>query len=59
MKIQGRELTDGDQGSKVIYAPTHQDSEEGTISSWTDNVVFVDYGTGTNKATSPRDLEWG
>lgn len=66
MQIQGRELVDSDRGSKVTYVPGHakgnaghKDCEEGTISSWNDKFVFVNYGTGTSKATRPEDLVWG
>ena len=66
IQIQGRELTQDDVGSKVTYVPLHaegdaghKDCEGGTISSWNDTYVFVNYGTGTNQATSPSDLIWG
>lgn len=66
LEIQGRELEDKHIGSKVTYIPTyakgdvnHEDAEGGTISSWNHKYVFVNYGTGTNKATRPEDLVWG
>jgi hypothetical protein len=68
MRIQGRELKDSDKGSKVTYIPTHaegnaghKDCEGGTISSWNDSCVFVNYyGTETKgQATYPEDLVWG
>lgn len=66
MKIQGRELKESDVGSKVTYVPMHvngnaghDDCEHGTISSWNELYVFVNYGTGTNQATDPDDLVWG
>ena len=66
MKIEDKQLEESDKGSKVTYIPTHakgdanhSDSEGGTISSWNDRFVFVNYGTGTNKATRPEDLVWG
>ena len=66
MKIQNRELTEADKDSKVTYVPRHAegnaghpDCEGGTISSWNDKYVFVNYGTGTNQATDPDDLIWG
>ena len=53
-------------GSKVTYVPNHaegnaghKDCEGGTISLWNDKFIFVNYGTGTNQATSPGDLVWG
>lgn len=66
MKIQNRELTEASINSKVTYVPAHahgnaghEDCEGGTISSWNDTNVFVNYGTGTNQATRPDDLVWG
>ena len=51
---------------KVTYIPSHaegdarhEDCEGGTISSWNDTYVFVNYGTGTNAATRPEDLVFG
>jgi hypothetical protein len=65
-KIEGRVLQKSDVGSKVTYVPNHangnaqhEDCEGGTIASWNSHYVFVNYGTGTNKATSARDLVWG
>jgi len=66
MQIQNKELTPEDKNSKVTYIPahahgdaSHSDCEQGTISSWNDTYVFVNYGTGTNAATRPEDLVWG
>lgn len=66
MEIEGTKLEEKHKGSKVTYIPPHangdpqhKDSEGGTISSWNDTYVFVNYGTGTNKATYPRMLVWG
>lgn len=65
MKIEGKELTESDKGAKVTYIPrhadgaNHPDAEGGTISSWNDTFVFVNYGTGTNKGTPPELLVWG
>lgn len=66
IKIQGRVLASDDVGSKVTYVPlhaegkaSHPDCEGGTIANWNDCNVFVNYGTGTNKATNPKDLLWG
>lgn len=63
MKIDGNEVEVGD---KVTYIPTHAkgnanhvDSQGGTISSWNDTFIFVNYGTGTNQATRPEDLVRG
>ncbi len=53
-------------GDKVTYIPSHAkgdanhpDSQGGTISSWNDTFIFVNYGTGTNQATRPDDLVRG
>ena len=66
MKIEDRELMKDDFGSKVTYIPHHaqenaghEDCKGGTIASWNDRYVFVDYGTGTNQATRSQDLVWG
>jgi len=66
MKIKGRELKKEHKGSKVTYIPlhaegdaSHPDCQGGTISSWNERYVFVNYGTGINQATDPFDLVWG
>ena len=66
MKISTIEITKKCIGSKVTYVPRyakgnagHKDCEGGTISSWNDKFIFVNYGTGTNAATRPEDLVWG
>lgn len=65
-KIQKIPLLKSHIGSKVTYIPSHAngdashpDAEGGTISSWNDMYIFVDYGTGTNKATPSDKLVWG
>ena len=66
MKIQEVKLQDIHRDSKVTYVPSHvhgnaghEDCEGGTISSWNDKFIFVNYGKGTNAATRPEDLVWG
>ena len=64
MQIGNTILTEECIGSKVTYIPNHakDDSsqwEGGTISSWNDQYIFVNYGKGTNAATRPQDLVWG
>lgn len=66
MRIEDRELTKEDHGSKVTYIPNHangntdhKDCKGGTIASWNDHYIFVNYGTGTNQATRSQDLVWG
>ena len=65
MEIEGIKLEEKHKGAKVTYIPPHadgpqdEDAEGGTISSWNDTYVFVNYGTGTNKATYPRMLVSG
>ncbi len=55
------EPTETDIGRMVIYRNLggHGKIEEGVISSFTDNYVFVRYGMGpTAAATRHKDLEW-
>lgn len=66
MKIQGREVTEEDVGSKVTYVPrhahgdaSHKDAEGGIISSIGKTGIFVEYGRGTPKLTPPELLVWG
>lgn len=66
MKIEGKEITLEDTGSKVTYIPNHAhddvnhvDCLGGTIASWNNRFVFVNYGTGTNQATDSTNLVWG
>ena len=66
MKIEEIELTEEYKDSKVTYIPnhaagnaSHPDCEDGTISSWNDIFIFVNYGKGTNAATKPENLVWG
>jgi hypothetical protein len=64
MQIGDIVLTEEYAGSKVTFIPDYakNDSslwEGGTIAYWNDTYVFVNYGTGTNKATRPQDLVWG
>ena len=66
MKIENIELANEHKGSKVTYVPPHANGnashpscEGGTISSWNDHYVFVNYGKGTNAATRSEDLVWG
>lgn len=65
-EIEGVELTNEHIGSKVTYTPphahgdcSHPAAESGTIKSWNDMFIFVEYGTGTAKATPARLLHWG
>lgn len=48
---------------QVTYVPRHAKNNEnhpdrqlGIITSWNDTFVFVNYGTGTSKATDINDL---
>ena len=53
-------LTEADIGRLVIYrtAPNY-DPEEGPITSFNKNWVFVRYGRGsTSAAMDPKDLDW-
>lgn len=66
MKIENMEVSKEDIGSKVTYVPghalgrlDHPDCKSGTIASWNEKYIFVNYGTGTNQATNPQHLVWG
>jgi hypothetical protein len=51
--------TDEDIGRHVIYARPYCKEEAGTITSFTEKVVFVRYGLGsTSQATEREDLNW-
>ena len=52
-------LTEEDKRRKVIYC-SHGKVEEGYITSWNVEYIFVDYGKncGRGTATSPKDLEF-
>jgi len=56
----GIEPTTADVGRKVIYRDVGAAKiEEGVITSFNDNFVFVRYGANTtSQATARRDLEW-
>ena len=58
--IQRRQVKDTDIGELVTYVVRGiGDIKHGTIASFNSTYVFVDFGTGTNKAVSPCDLLWG
>ena len=66
MNIEGIKLREDYIGAKVTYIPnhakgnaSHPDCEGGTISSWNDSFIFVNYGKGTNAATKAENLVWG
>ena len=66
MNIEGIKLREDYVGAKVTYIPnhaegnaSHPDCEGGTISSWNDSFIFVNYGRGTNAATKAENLVWG
>ena len=63
--IQNIELTEEHVGSKVTYVPSHADGdashsdvEGGTIKSWNEGGVFVDYIKNVCR-TDFKDLVWG
>jgi hypothetical protein len=63
--IQGLLLTEDLKKQTVMYVPgyaegdkRHPDCIKGTIASWNDTYVFVNYGDGRNIATRPVDLIW-
>lgn len=52
-------LVESDVGRAVVYTPAAGPREDGTISSWSDEWVFVRYGKSrTASATDPRDLDF-
>jgi hypothetical protein len=66
MKIENQELAESCKGDPVTYVPrhangnaSHKDAEHGIITRWNDKFIFVEYGTGTPKATQPELLVWG
>lgn len=66
LQIEGITLGLEHVGSKVTFIPHyahgnagHPDCEGGTIASFNDTFVFVDYGKGNRPGTSPEDLVWG
>lgn len=53
------QLTDRDIGRGVVYVPhLASDVEDGTISSWNESYVFVQFDSGGPKACRPGDLMW-
>lgn len=64
IKIKNLRESDGvrgtDRGKSVIYRKHDSDRvEEGIITSWNDEYVFVRYGRDKlSKATRPEDLSW-
>lgn len=65
MNIQNQKLDASSAWAKVTYIPSHAkgytehpDIEEGTISSWDNKYVFVNYGMGKGVSTEPNDLVW-
>ncbi len=53
------EPTHDDVGRKVIYTAWHNLSEEGVITSFNDQYIFVRYGGDVNsKATRRTNLDW-
>ena len=44
----------------VVYTDGVGNREEGTLTSWNDRFIFVDYGNtcGRGIATDPKDLDW-
>ena len=53
-------LKEQDKGRSVIYTDGTGDKEDGHITSWNDEFVFVDYGksNGRGIATSSEDLDF-
>lgn len=54
-------LTEADVGRGVVYVPRFGPREDGVITSWNEEYVFVRYAGSLSErgvATYPRDLEW-
>lgn len=52
-------LKASDVGRGVVYTPAVGPREDGVISSWSDEWVFVRYGKNrTASATDPRELDF-
>ena len=48
-----------DIGRKVLYRPSHGDSEEGVIVDFNATYIFVRFGNDVgSKACRPENLEW-
>lgn len=59
MAIAIHTLTENDKGRMVEYIIEGHSTEEGVISSWNENFVFVRYkGDMGSKATRPEDLSF-
>jgi len=54
--IKIKDLTKDDKGRYVNYSG--HEEQIGTITSWNDKFIFVDYGNGAGTATSPEDLRF-
>ena len=60
MKIENITLGSDHKGAKVVYKPSIGISEKGTIISWNDHYVFVEYENKIfSQATNSKDLFWG
>lgn len=61
MKIEEIELSTGHIGSKITYIPPHAEahSQEGTILSWNDSFIFVEFGRGTPHGCRSENLIGG
>lgn len=52
-------LTERDKGRRVLYHPRDFfHAENGTITSWNEQWVFVQYSKDGSRATDPRDLDF-
>lgn len=51
-------LDESDKGIGVVYVSRHGAREDGTISSWSKDYVFVRFRNGAVNACHPSDLEW-
>lgn len=59
MSLKLRDLDASSIGRPVVYSSAYLPSEDGVITSFNDQFVFVRYrGDSASKATHPADLDW-
>lgn len=63
--IEKKEVTDDDIGRKVVYTDTYiirgetqKREEEGIISSFNDNTIWVKFKSPTGEKVDPNKLTW-
>lgn len=56
--IKIEDLKPEDVGRAVVYTATHGERETGTLSSWSETVIFVRFRGPNGEACWPKDLHW-